>query len=87
MNKKERQRSSTLNSLDKLRSLNLRTSIDLSHSVEVKFFFLKRGIYYCLKVQDVCKCFEFTNDQLHVLMEKMNISFEEGLRSETGFFF
>lgn len=69
MNKKERQRSSTLNSLDKLRSLNLRTSIDLSHSVEV---------------QDVCKCFEFTNDQLHVLMEKMNISFEEGLRSETA---
>ena len=67
---KERKHSSaSMTSLDRLKDLHLRTSMDLSHTKQV---------------QEECRCLQLNNEQLHQLMELMNKSFEEGLRSETA---
>ncbi|KAH7728436.1 hexokinase [Aphelenchoides avenae] len=66
---KERTRTPTLNSIEKLKSLHKRTSLDVSHSDSV---------------QEACRCFELTDDQLRILMERMNKSFEEGLHPDTA---
>jgi hexokinase len=60
----QRQPQPTFTSIQKLRSMQRRTSIDLSHSEEV---------------QRACKAMELSDDNLRTIMERMNSSYDEGL--------
>jgi len=57
----------TLNSIQKLRSLHKRTSMDISHSDSV---------------QEACKPLELSDDKLRTIMKRMDASYDEGLSKE-----
>ncbi|KAI1718064.1 hexokinase domain-containing protein [Ditylenchus destructor] len=69
-----RSRTSTLDSLEKLKGIHL--SLFRGHP----------SIYptRIKQVQEACKGFQLTDDQLRLIMQKMNESFEKGLHPETA---
>uniref|UniRef100_A0A915E4V4 Phosphotransferase n=1 Tax=Ditylenchus dipsaci TaxID=166011 RepID=A0A915E4V4_9BILA len=66
---KERTRTATLDSLDRLKAIHLRTTQDLAHSDDVR---------------KACECLQLTDENLRLIMRKMNESFEAGLHPATA---